>query len=82
MLYFQHEYPYHRKKLPHAVREKAKETIFRFNLFDPRLRAHTHYGKDKSAWGFWVDFKYRIKFVFIRGTAVLFLDIGTHDIYK
>lgn len=72
------------KKLPKKIREKAKEReqIFREDTFDPRLRTHKLHGKDKDSWAFWIDYIYRIKFVFLTEEEVLFLDIGTHDIYK
>lgn len=72
------------KKLPKEVKEKAKikEKIFRKDPFDPRLKTHKLSGKEKECWAFWVDYRYRIKFIFLNGNEVLFLDIGTHDIYK
>lgn len=74
----------HYKKLPGQVKEKAreKEKVFRDNPFDPRLRTHKLHGKESHTWAFWIDFNYRIKFVFLGEEEVLFLDIGTHDIYK
>lgn len=71
------------KKLPRKIKEKAKEReqIFRENAFDHRLRTHKLHGKEKETWAFWIDYTYRIKFVFIDEEEVLFLDVGTHDIY-
>ena len=63
-------------------RAQAKEAIFRADPFDPRLNTHKLHGKDKEAWAFSVTDKYRIKFTFQNGDKVLFLEIGTHDIYK
>lgn len=72
------------RKLPREVKEQAKhrETFFRANAFDPLLRTHKLHGKDKGAWAFWVNNKYRIKFIFLDAHRVLFLDVGTHDIYS
>ena len=72
------------KKLPNAVKNlaKVKEQIFRGNPFDPRLATHELHGKEGDVWAFSVTGKYRIKFIFLEGGAVLFLEIGTHDIYK
>jgi mRNA-degrading endonuclease YafQ of YafQ-DinJ toxin-antitoxin module len=72
------------KELPKTVKNRAKikEKIFRENPFDPRLKTHKLSGKEKECWAFWVDYKYRIKFIFLSDKEVLFLDIGTHDIYK
>lgn len=71
------------KKLSQKVKEKAKEKekIFRINPFDARLRTHKLHGKEKDFWAFWIDYIYRIKFVFLNEEEVLFLDAGTHDMY-
>jgi mRNA-degrading endonuclease RelE of RelBE toxin-antitoxin system len=74
----------HYKKLPKKIKEKAKEKekIFRENPFHPLLKTHKLHGKDKDCWAFWIDYRYRIKFIFLSENKVLFLDIGPHDIYK
>ncbi len=71
-------------RLPQRIVEKAKEKekIIREDLFDPRLRTHKLHGKDKSSWAFWIDYTYRIKFIFLDEEEVLFLDVGTHEIYR
>ena len=61
---------------------EARELIFKSDAFDPRLRTHKLHGKDKGAWAFWINNKYRIKFMFLGDTRVLFLDVGTHAIYS
>ena len=72
------------KKLHKEIQEKAKvkEAVFRINPFDKRLKTHKLSGKEKEVWAFWVDYSYRIKFIFLTKDEVLFLDIGTHDFYK
>jgi len=72
------------KKLPKEVKDvaKQKESIFRANPFDPRLNTHKLSGEEKDTWAFWVNYSYRIKFVSLSEREVLFLEIGTHDIYK
>lgn len=72
------------KKLPQKIKEKAKEReqIFREDVFDPRLRTHKLHGKNKDSWVFWIDHAYRIKFIFLAEEEILFLDVGTHDIYN
>ncbi|MDO8094858.1 MAG: hypothetical protein Q6360_15370, partial [Candidatus Brocadiales bacterium] len=60
----------------------GKEAIFRNNPFDKRLKTHKLSGKERESWAFWVDYSYRIKFIFLTKNEVLFLDIGTHDFYK
>ncbi len=72
------------KKLSKRIKDKAKEKekIFRENPFDPRLGTHKLSGKEKECWAFDIDYHYRIKFIFLSNEEVLFLDIGTHGIYK
>ncbi len=74
----------HLSKLPKEVINKAKEKekIFRENPFHPLLNTHKLSGKEKTIWAFWITYDYRIKFIFIGNEKVLFLDIGTHNIYK
>ena len=74
----------HYRKLPKRLKESAKEKekIFRENPYHPNLHTHRLHGKDKGLWAFWVNQKYRIKFDFVGEHTVLFLDIGTHDIYE
>jgi len=72
------------RALDSQIQEKAIEkiNIFRENPFDPRLKTHKLHGKDKDCWAFWIDYKFRIKFIFLSENEVLFLDIGPHNIYK
>jgi len=71
-------------RLPKDIVEKAqaKETVFKLNPFDPRLETHKLHGRDKEAWAISINKSYRIKFIFLNGGKVLFLEIGRHDIYK
>ena len=68
-------------KLPSAIKRKAeaRESIFKTNPFDPRLNTHKLQGKRKNEWAYSVDYSYRIAFIFVSGTEILYLDIGTHD---
>jgi len=74
----------HYKKLSKDTKERAKEKekLFRENPFHPVLNTHKLSGKEKESWVFWITYSYRIKFIFLNNDEVLFLDIGTHDIYK
>ncbi len=60
---------------------QKKERLFKESPFAPNLETHKLHGKDKDGWAFSIDRKYRIKFVFVAENKVLFLDVGTHDIY-
>lgn len=72
------------KSLPKRIKEKAKEQefLFRKNPFDPRLKTHRLTGREKEAWTFSINYSYRIKFIFLTEDEALFLDVGTHEIYK
>lgn len=71
------------KRLPQRIKDiaKEKEFIFRDNPFDIRLGTHKLHGKEKDLWAFSVNRSYRIKFIFLSEGCVLFLEIGTHEIY-
>ena len=72
------------KRLPNRIISQAqkKEKVFKQNPFDPILKTHKLHGEEKECWAFSIDKKYRIKFIFVDSKKVLFLDIGTHKIYK
>ena len=74
----------HYRKLPKTLKEaaKQKEIIFRENPLHPSLDTHKLHGKDTGAWAFSINRKFRIKFVFLTNDSVLFLDVGTHDMYS
>jgi len=61
---------------------EKKESLFKADAFHPSLETHKLHGKDRDIWAFSINKKYRIKFVFLNEGAVLFVDIGTHDIYR
>lgn len=71
-------------RLPKRLIDQAqeKENIFKTNPFDSRLDTHKLHGKDKDSWSFSITHKYRIKFIFLGSNHILFLEIGTHDIYR
>lgn len=72
------------RKLHSRIQEKTAEkiSIFEQNPFNPRLDAHKLHGEGQEIWAFSVTKYYRIKFIFLDPQTALFLDIGTHDIYK
>lgn len=74
----------HYRGLPAIIKEAAqkKEKMFRENPFNSRLRTHKLHGRERNVLAFWIDYTYRIKFIFLSNEEVLFLDIGTHEIYK
>lgn len=71
-------------RLPERIIEKAeeRELMFREDAFDPRLRTHHLHGEQKTSLAFWIDYTYRIEFIFLTEEEVLFLNVGTHgEIY-
>ena len=72
------------RKIEREIKDiaKQKELIFRESPFAPRLKTHKLSGEEKDAWAFWINYSYRIKFIFLSDGEVLFLEIGKHDIYK
>lgn len=81
-IYFHPGFKISYKKLPEEVKKKAekKESIFRKDPFDPRLKTHKLHGKLKNYWSFSIDDKYRILFEFDNSDAI-FLDVGGHSLY-
>jgi mRNA-degrading endonuclease YafQ of YafQ-DinJ toxin-antitoxin module len=59
-----------------------KISVFKDNPFAQTLDTHKLHGEKKEEWAFSVDYSYRVSFVFVGSDAVLFTDIGTHDMYK
>ncbi len=72
------------QKLPKFIQRQAiqKETIFRQNCFEPRLKTHKLKGELKDYWSFSINHSYRILFEFIDKEQVGFIDLGNHNIYK
>ena len=71
--------------LPNKIKSSAerKEAIFRNNPFNQRLKTHKLHGRLKDLWSFSIDNNYRIIFRFYKTKeVVIFIDVGTHEIYK
>lgn len=81
---------YSRKFLKNASRlpkkllalAEEKESLFRTESHHPSLRTHQLHGKERGTSAFWINYHYRVKFIFLSDNRVLFLDIGPHDFYK
>lgn len=71
-------------KLPNHIIKLAfqKEAIFKNNVFDSTLNTLKLHGKEKDIWSFNINYSYRIKFIFLADEEILFLEAGTHKIYK
>ena len=70
------------RSLQHLVDQRI--TLFRADVFDPRLDTHRLHGKLKKQWSFSIDRKNRILFGFLDKlkTDVVSLDVGDHDVYR
>ncbi len=71
-------------KLPSRIKELAakKDVLFREAAFAPSLKTHKLKGPLDGYWAYSVNLEYRVLFRFINAKEVLYLDIGTHEIYK
>jgi mRNA-degrading endonuclease YafQ of YafQ-DinJ toxin-antitoxin module len=72
-----------RKLSRHLQDELVKrERIFRANALDPRLATHRLHGKLRSLWSYRVTLACRVLFEFTGSDAVLYHDVGSHDVYR
>lgn len=72
------------KKLPKSLKSEIleRETMFRENIFDPKLKTHKLKGELKGFWAFSITESYRIMFAIEDDGAISFIDVGDHDIYS
>ena len=59
-----------------------KQSLFTINPFHSALKTHKLTGKLNQYYSFSVTHSYRIIFEFIGRNKVVFVNIGTHEIYK
>ena len=59
-----------------------QETIFRSNIYDPRLKTHKLKGELKEFYAFSISYHWRIVFHLEDKNTVVFDTIGTHAVYK
>ena len=72
------------RALPEKIKKQAiqRETIFRVDCFDARLKTHKLKGSLKEYWSFSINYSYRILFEFQDDGVVGLIDVGTHSIYE
>jgi len=72
------------KKLPPKIKKLAikKEKIFKQNITQPSLKTHKLSGQLSSFFAFSVNHSYRILFAIEPDQTIVFINIGTHSIYK
>ena len=70
--------------LPRRIQElvRKKDALFRTNAFHPSLDTHQLSGKLHGDWSYSVNKQYRVHFYFIDDHSVMYVSIGTHEIYK
>ncbi len=70
------------RKLPVEIINtlEAKVEIFKNDPWDPVLRRHSLRGHLRGFSAFSITYRYRAMFKIVEG-RVVFVDIGTHDIY-
>jgi addiction module RelE/StbE family toxin len=59
-----------------------KQRLFLKDPFHPSLKTHKLSGRMAGLYSFSINYQYRVIFQYIDTDFVLFLDIGTHDIYE
>ena len=72
------------RKLPLSVQRTAisQEKLFRKNMYAPSLKTHKLKGDLVGYYAFSVNYHYRILFVIEPNNEVVFINIGTHSIYR
>lgn len=60
----------------------SKRGMFLADPFNPQLRTHKLRGKFGDRWAFSVNYSVRVIFRFMTDDKVIFLDVGTHRVYK
>ena len=61
---------------------EERETIFRADCFDARLKTHKLKGRLDGYWSFSLTYSHRVLFEFISKDTVGFVDVGDHAIYQ
>jgi addiction module RelE/StbE family toxin len=72
------------KKLSKDIQNEAKEKIFLFEDTQnhEKLKVHKLHGKLKQFYSFSVTYNHRIVFEYETKQSVVFITIGTHELYS
>lgn len=83
-IYYSSKFYREYKKLSKTVQKLAeeKESVFRENPYDTRLKTHQLSGSLKGYFSFSINHKIRIIFEFKSDVEIWFHSVGSHDIYK
>ncbi len=82
-MYYSSDFRRAYRALPKRIQDAVdkKDALFRRDPFTASLRTHKLRGPLQGLWSFSVNREYRVLFEFVKDGA-LFLDVGTHEIYK
>lgn len=71
-------------KLPPYIVDlfEKKKNIFILYPFHPSLKTHKLSGRLMGLYSFSINYTYRVLLDFINKNTVLFVNVGTHKIYK
>lgn len=72
------------KKINYKLKDlvRLKQAVFKDDCFDPSLDTHKLHGKLNNFWSFSINNKIRVVFEFLDKNKIVFIDIGSHSIYK
>ena len=72
------------KKLPPKIKKLAinKEKVFKQDITHPSLKTHKLSGQLSSFFAFSINYSHRILFTIENDQTIVFINIGTHSIYK
>jgi len=73
----------HFRKIPSNIQKLVikKEKIFKKDCFSPALKTHKLSGNLSGFYSFSISYSYRVVFS-LETDGIVFIDIGTHSIYK
>ena len=71
-------------KIPSSIQQKARKQIELFlkNISHPSLHTEKLQPKEKNIWSFRINKSYRVIFTILPQETIVFLDIGSHAIYR
>ena len=59
-----------------------KDKLFRQNPFHSSLETHKLGGKFEGTWTYSINRDFRVHFYFLSDDVVVYVNVGTHEIYK
>jgi mRNA-degrading endonuclease YafQ of YafQ-DinJ toxin-antitoxin module len=83
-IYYSPKFIKSHREIPQSICEMfdQKKNVFVLNPFHSSLKTHRLQGYLKSYYSFSINYQYRVMFEFVDTNTVIFVNIGTHEIYK